>query len=235
VAGVTGVSGVAAVVGHRGDPYQARENTLASFRAAIAAGSDAVELDVRTTRDGVPVVLHDRTLRRLWGCDRPVAELTARQVFEATGGWVPTLAEALAVTAPVRTLIDLPEPSARTALAAVAAVREASAAGRVYYCGDPAALLAIRRAEESAEIALTWKRASRPRAALLAELRPRWLNYRFGLIDRETVAHARAGGYRISAWTADSRPVMRRLLRLGVDSITTNRPLVLRGLLARRP
>jgi glycerophosphoryl diester phosphodiesterase len=225
----------AVVVGHRGDPYQARENTLASFRAAIAAGSDAVELDVRTTRDGVPVVLHDPTLRRLWGHDRPVAALTGREVAELTSGWVPTLAEALAVTAPVRTLIDLPEPSAATVRAAVAAVRRAGAAGRVYYCGDPAALRAVRALEESAEIALTWKRACRPRASLLAELRPRWLNYSFGLIDQETVARARAGGYRISAWTADSRPVMRRLLRLGVDSITTNRPLVLRGLLARRP
>ncbi|MGP3968603.1 glycerophosphodiester phosphodiesterase [Streptomyces sp. 6N223] len=225
------MAGVAAVVGHRGDPYQARENTLASFRAAIAAGADAVELDVRTTRDGVPVVLHDPTLRRLWGYDRPVAELTARQVAVATGGWVPTLAEALAVTAPVRTLIDLPEPSPSAARAAVAAVRGAGAAGRVYYCGDAAALRAVRSAEESAEIALTWKRACRPRASLLAELRPRWLNYRFGLIDRPTVELARAGGYWISAWTADSPPAMRRLLRLGVDAITTNRPLVLRGLL----
>jgi glycerophosphoryl diester phosphodiesterase len=228
------MAGVTAAVAHRGDPYQARENTVASFRAAIAAGADAVELDARATWDGVPVVLHDPTLKRLWGHDRPVAELTARQVAEATGGWVPTLAEALAVTSPVRTLIDLPEPSPVTALAAVAAVREAGAAGRVYYCGDPAALLAVRGAEEGAEIALTWKRAARPRDALLAELRPSWLNYRFGLIRRDTVERARAEGYRVSAWTADSGRTMRRLIGLGVDAITTNRVTVLRGLLSRR-
>jgi glycerophosphoryl diester phosphodiesterase len=91
----------------------------------------------------------------------------------------------------------------------------------------------VRAAEESAEIALTWKRACRPRASLLAELRPRWLNYRFGLVDGETMVRARAGGYLVSAWTPDTPPAMRRLLRLGVDAITTNRPVVLRGLLAR--
>lgn len=222
------------VVGHRGAPYRERENTLASFRAAIADGVDAVELDVRLTRDGVPVVLHDPTLRRLWGHDRPVAELTARQVDELTGGRVPTLAAALAVTAPVRTLIDLPEPSPATARAAVRVAREAGAAGRVYYCGVPGALRAVRAADDAAEIALTWKRAAPPRAALLAEVRPRWLNYRFGLVGRDTVARARAEGLLLSVFTPDSGPALRRLLALGVDAITTNRPATLRGLLGRR-
>lgn len=221
-------------VAHRGDPYRARENTLDSFRSALAAGADAVELDVRTTRDGVPVVLHDPTLRRLWGHDRAVAELTARQVAELTGGGVPTLAEALAVTAPVRTLIDLPERAAVTALAALAAVREAGAGGRVYYCGDAAALRAVRAADEEAEIALTWQRTARPRDSLLAELRPRWLNYRFGLLSPGTVARDRAEGYHVSAWTPDSPRTMRRLLSLGVAAITTNRVAALRALLAAR-
>ena len=46
-------------VGHRGDPYRVRENTLASLRSALEQGADAVEIDVRLTRDGVPVLLHD--------------------------------------------------------------------------------------------------------------------------------------------------------------------------------
>lgn len=218
-------------VAHRGDPYRARENTLASFRSAIAAGADAIELDVRLSADGVPVVVHDATLKRLWGHDLPVAGLTARRIAELTGGGVPTLAEALAVTAPVRTLIDLPERGSATALATLPVVRAADAEGRVYYCGDAAALRAVRAADAAAEIALTWKRAARPRDSLLAEVRPRWLNYRFGLITRDTVERARADGYHIAAWTADSRRTMRRLLALGVTAITTNRVSALRALL----
>lgn len=51
-------------VGHRGASAYAPENTLAAFRAARAQGADYFELDVQQTRDGVPVVMHDATLRR---------------------------------------------------------------------------------------------------------------------------------------------------------------------------
>lgn len=54
-------------VAHRGDPYRFRENTLDSLRSGLDRGADAVEFDVRLTRDGVPVLLHDDTLERLWG------------------------------------------------------------------------------------------------------------------------------------------------------------------------
>ncbi|TDC15609.1 glycerophosphodiester phosphodiesterase [Streptomyces sp. 8K308] len=231
MARVTGRGAVA--VAHRGDPYRARENTLPSFRSAIAAGADAVELDVRATADGVLVVVHDPTLRRLWGHDRPVAALTAAEIAELTGGGVPTLAAALAVTAPVRTLIDLPERSAATARTTLAAVRAAGAADRVYYCGDPAALRAVREADPAAEIALTWHRATRPPTTLLDEVRPRWLNYRFGLVTEATVEWAGARGCRVAAWTPDTRRTMRRLLALGVESLTTNRVATLRRLLDR--
>jgi glycerophosphoryl diester phosphodiesterase len=221
------------VIAHRGDPYRVRENTLPSFRAAIAAGADVVELDVRLSRDGTPMVVHDATLKRLWGPDRAVTELTAREITELSGGGVPTLRQALAVTFPVRTLIDLPEPGPATARATVAAVREDGSGERVYYCGDPAALRAVRAADAAAEIALTWKRTTPIRASLLEDLRPAWLNYRFGLIGPDTIAYARERGYRVGAWTADSRRVMRRLLALGVDAITSNRVGVLRQEYAR--
>lgn len=89
-------------VAHRGDPYRFRENTLPSVAAAIQAGADAVEVDVQLTRDGVPVLLHDPTLKRLWGLDRPVRALTAERLaaqrFEG-GQRVPALAEALGLLA----------------------------------------------------------------------------------------------------------------------------------------
>lgn len=219
-------------IAHRGDPYRARENTLASFRSAVAAGADAVEIDVRLTRDEVPVVVHDATLKRLWGTDLPVAGLTAAEVRALTGGGVPTLREALAATFPARTLIDLPEPSATTARAVVAEVAADGSSGRVYYCGDPGALRAVRAADQTAEIALTWKRTAPVRASLLRDVGPDWINCRWGLIGPEAVARARAAGCRIGAWTVDSRPVMRRLIRLGVDAITTNRIGALRRELA---
>lgn len=216
-------------VAHRGAPFMARENTLASFRAAVAAGADAVELDVRLTRDRVPVVLHDRTLERLWGHETPLSALTFERLNSLTGG-VPSLARALEVTRTVRTMVDLPDPAA--AAATVGAVREADASDRVYYCGAPDSLRRVRDADPGAELALTWHRAAPVRATLLDDLRPRWLNYRFGLLTPDLVARAHADGRLVSAWTADRPRTMRRLASMGADSITTNRITRLVGALA---
>lgn len=52
------------IIGHRGASAIAPENTIAAFRVALEAGADGVEFDVRLARDGVPVVFHDKTLKR---------------------------------------------------------------------------------------------------------------------------------------------------------------------------
>ena len=211
-------------VAHRGDPYRFRENTLDSLRSALDRGADVVEVDVRLTRDGVPVLLHDDTLKRLWEHDRPLLSLSAAEVRGLTAGAVPTLAEALAATDGSRVMLDLPGTrEVRTARRVVDAVREAGAADRVYYCADAAAMLAVRAADPSAEIALTCTSLAPPRPVLLAAVKPRWLNYRFSLVGRELAARVHRGGRLLSVWTPDTRRAMRRLVDLGVDSITTNR------------
>ncbi|RLU96631.1 glycerophosphodiester phosphodiesterase [Streptomyces griseocarneus] len=217
-------------VAHRGDPYVRRENTLPSIRSALRAGAGAVEVDVRLTRDGVPVLLHDATLERLWGHSRALGALSADELRELTGGGVPTLREALALPSDgQRLFIDLPDPAA--AEAAVAEVHASGATGRVYYCAAAESMLAVRGADPEAEIALTWTTLAPPRAPLLSRVRPRWLNYRFGLITPDLVTRNHADGYLVSAWTPDTRYAMRRLLAAGVDSITTNRVATLRSLL----
>lgn len=55
---------MALIIGHRGAAAVAPENTLISFEKALRAGADGIEFDVRLARDGVPVVIHDATLRR---------------------------------------------------------------------------------------------------------------------------------------------------------------------------
>ena len=78
-------------------------------------------------------------------------------------------------------------------------------------------------ADSAAEIALTWTTLAPPRPAVLDAVRPRWLNYRFPLVSAELAARVHRGGHLLSVWTPDTRRSMRRLLDLGVDSITTNR------------
>ncbi|MER5789251.1 glycerophosphodiester phosphodiesterase [Streptomyces sp. NPDC001980] len=211
-------------VAHRGDPYRFRENTLDSLRSALQRGADAVETDVRLTRDGVPVLLHDDTLKRLWEHDRPLHSLSADEVRGLTAGGVPTLAKALAATEGSRVMLDLPGgPSERAVARIVAVARECDATDRVYYTGDAVTMLAVRAADPSAEIALTRKTLAPVRPALLDVIRPRYLNYRFTLLDHALAEHVHRSGYLVSCWTPDTRRSLRRLLAMSVDSITTNR------------
>ncbi|MFJ8201337.1 glycerophosphodiester phosphodiesterase [Streptomyces sp. NPDC096152] len=211
-------------VGHRGDPYRFRENTIDSLRSALDQGADAVEIDVRLTRDGVPVLLHDETLKRLWEHNRPLRALSADEVRGLTATRVPTLEDALGATDGSRVMIDLPgAPGPRAVRRIVDMVHACGAGDRVYYCAGAEAMLAVRAADRSAEIALTWTTLAPPRAGLLDAVRPRWLNYRFALVTRALAARVHRDGYLLSAWTPDTRRSLRRLLDAGVDSITTNR------------
>jgi glycerophosphoryl diester phosphodiesterase len=211
-------------VAHRGDPYRVRENTIDSLRSALQLGADAVEIDVRLTRDGVPVLLHDETLKRLWERERPLLSLSWDEVRGLTAGGVPTLVDALAATGDSRIMVDLPGAADGKAVRRIVdVVRECGARERVYYCAGAPAMLAVRAADPAAEIALTWTTLAPPRPALLEAVRPRWLNYRFGLVDRALAARVHRDGYLLSVWTPDTRRSMRRLLDVGVDSITTNR------------
>ncbi|MGW5400345.1 glycerophosphodiester phosphodiesterase [Streptomyces sp. NPDC003952] len=210
-------------VGHRGDPYRVRENTLLSILSAFERGADAVEIDVRMTRDGVPVLLHDEDLRRLWGHDVRLEDVTAPQLKELTDGGIPTLRQALAAAGAGRVMVDLPGATAESVRTVVGQVRECGARDRTYYCAGPATMLAVRAADPGAEIALTWTTLAPPRRLLIDAVAPAWLNYRFGLVGPELVDALHRDGLLVSAWTPDTRRSMRALVRAGVDSVTTNR------------
>jgi glycerophosphoryl diester phosphodiesterase len=101
------------IIAHRGSSHAAPENTLAAFQTAVTEGSEGIEMDVGVTRDGIPVVFHDATLRRMTGEDRKISDLDLRTLRRVSvGSWfnrrypnrarkaygsagIPTLAEAL--------------------------------------------------------------------------------------------------------------------------------------------
>ncbi len=76
------------ILGHRGNSVRAPENTLAAFSQALADGADGIEFDVRLSRDGVPVVIHDATLKRTGLIDQTVSSLTAAELRQIdVGSW----------------------------------------------------------------------------------------------------------------------------------------------------
>jgi glycerophosphoryl diester phosphodiesterase len=103
----TELPGLARVIGHRGAAASAPENTLAGLRKARELGARWVEFDVMLTADGVPVLIHDETLRRTTSGRGRVSERTLAEIRTLdAGAWfapefrgerVPTLDEAVAL------------------------------------------------------------------------------------------------------------------------------------------
>ena len=76
------------VLGHRGSSAVAPENTMIAFKQSLADGADGIEFDVRLAKDGVPVVIHDSTLKRTAGLEKKVCELTSKELSEIdVGSW----------------------------------------------------------------------------------------------------------------------------------------------------
>jgi glycerophosphoryl diester phosphodiesterase len=82
------------LIAHRGLHQHQPENTLAAFQAALDAGFEGIETDVRLSADGLPVIMHDRILRN----GMPVAALTRAEIAHVAGHAVPTLPETLEVS-----------------------------------------------------------------------------------------------------------------------------------------
>lgn len=108
------------LVAHRGSSADRPENTLASYRRAIDAGATAVEMDLRTTRDGVLVSLHDADMKRTTNGKGQVGDLTLEELQRLdAGGWfhpkyagerVPTFREILELCGDrIDVLLDLKE------------------------------------------------------------------------------------------------------------------------------
>ncbi len=206
------------LLAHRGDHRDAIENSLAAFRAAVALpGCDGVELDVMAASDGVPVVHHDPTLRRVHGIAARVDRTTARALAEVG---VPSLAEALA-TLGSGPIVDV-ELKTDVVGAAVAAIREARGDppdGIVVSSFDPAIL------EQVATAAPAWRRwlnaddlgpSTVDRAVAIGAS---GVSVRWQTIDQPGMVRARDAGLEVAAWTVRRPSVARRLADLGVVAL----------------
>ena len=160
------------VISHAACGGHAPENTLAGIRKAIDLGSDAIEIDVQASADGVPVLMHDLTVDRTTSGSGTVAKMAFAELraLDAGGEPVPSLAEALAITKGRALLVmELKQPGIQEAVAGV--VREANALGDVMaWSFFPQALARMRAAEPRVPCALLIAAESLPRWAQMREM-----------------------------------------------------------------
>jgi glycerophosphoryl diester phosphodiesterase len=238
------------VVAHRGASREQPENTLAAFEAAVEAGADAVEFDVRMTADGHAVVLHDPSVDRTTDGsglvrDLTLAEIKRLRVRSASGepAEVPTLAETLGLLSG-RAAIDveiknLPgeedyDPDDEAAVeATLRALEEAGFVGGVLVSSfNPWSIARSRDlAPEVSTGLLTIEHMPVADAvAMAAGAGHGWVLPAAPavLAAGEPVATlAHDAGLRLGTWIVDDGPTARKLADWGLDAIATNDPAVI--------
>ena len=210
-------------IAHRGEPIGQVENTIESVRAAIDAGADMVEIDVRLSADGVPVLLHDADLGRIWGIDAPVASLTLDDLGRARGPRgerIPTLADAARlITGDGRQImVDLPEPAAIGAGYRV--LRDLGVLESCLFAGRSPLM---RTEMPTVRVALSWDDIELPDEDTLAYYRPEYFNPHFQLLTAGVADLMHERGIGISVWTVDHPRDMAAVIVQGADAVISNR------------
>ena len=216
------------VIGHRGASAYAPENTLASFREARRRGATWVEIDVKLTADGVPIVMHDSSLKRTMGIDRLLAETPRAEL----PGDVPTFEEAIACFAELGLgcNVEIKPCEGREAETARSTVQTL---GRCWPASLPPPLLSSFK-----DASLVAARAAAPdfaRAILLDAIGEDWraraeavgavgVNTNGKRLTAVQAVDIRKAGYALSVYTINDGDVARALVGMGVDCVITDAP-----------
>ncbi len=210
---------------HRGNSSLFRENTLVAVKSAIDSGAEIIEIDVRLSKDGEVVVLHDPTLERLWGISSAVSDRSWNEISKLGEGdnRIPLLAEILLlfVNSHSKLMIDMAEATPATRAYAVVAEGPLDQS-QICWCGNLEGMREIRALSAEAEIWFPWDEIELPAKSDVDELAPEIINLHYSFITHKRVEEFHAMGYKVAVWTIDDEATMRWAIAVGVDSITTN-------------
>ncbi|MBV2154595.1 glycerophosphodiester phosphodiesterase [Kitasatospora sp. SUK 42] len=217
------------VIGHRGAPRNAPENTMASFEAALGEGADWLETDVQTTRDGVPVLMHDPTVDRTTDGRGAVADLTAAQVaaLRVTVGPgpaepVPTLEQLLdRLSGSSATLLmeikwQRPEDVAR-----IARIAASSSAHVVLYSFSAEHLRQAHAVAPALPVVLIQSGAI---ADSPGDLKLSGIALAADLASAARIAAERRAGREVYVWTLDDEESWQLMSARGADGLITDTP-----------
>jgi glycerophosphoryl diester phosphodiesterase len=203
---------------HRGDWRAGPENSLAAMLAALAnPACDGLELDVRGSREGIPILLHDATLDRVQRRPGRPEELSIGELAEAG---IPTLADVLAAAGP-RPFVDVelkgaPMPDV---IPVLEAARGTALARAVVSSFEPDTIAWVGQHRPDWPRWLNAMDLAPSTLRLAAELGCRGLSVDWHAIDAGGMARAASIGLEVAAWTVRRRATAARLERLGVVAI----------------
>lgn len=237
------------IVAHRGFRTATPENTMAAFAAAVKAGAQAIEMDVVMSADGVPVIIHDKTVDKTTDGSGSVGDMTVPELKQLdagswfdpafTGARIPTFEEfaSFMVGHPeVEILLEFKGPWNVTEVEVVfdLVVTHGLVERSMLQSFHPTTIASICEVAPNSDRGVLIETEpenliERAVAANIYTINPD-VDYLFehpDLADR-----VRAAGMKMQVWTANAPEQWERLVALGVDAIITDNPAGLAGWLA---
>ena len=240
------------IIAHRGASADVPENTLAAFDAAWHQGADGIEGDFRLTRDGMVACVHDRTMERTAGDPREVAQLSRQELLGLeVGSWkhdrfrgepVPMIDEVFAAV-PAGGLILVEVKSGPETVPALISALDASGIPEeqvTVICFKDQVLRRLKdeRPDSRTYLLSSFKETDGTWNPTVDALIDRALacgadglgvHGNLEVVDKAFADRCREAGLELNVWTVDDLEDAHAFTRVGVTSITTNRPGLIRS------
>ncbi len=252
------------VIAHRGGRSLGPENTLYTYRNAVKLGVDVFEMDVRGTKEGALVALHDDTVARTTNATGPVENYTLAELkkLDAAYRWtpdngrtfplrnkgivIPTLAEVFNAFPQTKMNLEIKDPRSSAIRSLCRLIREQHMTEKVMIASFDAGSLREFRAV-CPRVATS---AGSSEAMLFYGLQKLYLESAYSpdaqalqvpraygdlrIVNRRFIEAAHARNMRVQVWTVNDIDAMNSLLKQGVDGIMTDYPQRLLELLEKR-
>jgi glycerophosphoryl diester phosphodiesterase len=248
IVGISGCAGPVEIIAHRGASYLAPENTMASVMLAWEKGAD-VEVDVHLSKDDRIVVIHDASTEHITEIDLKVRETTSHELrkldmgsFKAeefAGEQIPFLADIIKTIPPKRKLYIEIKCGKEILGFLRKLIIESGKMSQVVIIGFN--LETVVMSKELIDVPTYWLKGTDkeeetekwiPHDPQLAQTAKNkgldGLDVHYAGITKKFVDAVKASGIKLYVWTVDDPEEAVRLVELGVDGITTNRPEWLR-------
>ncbi len=229
---------------HRGNSYVSPENTLPALESAIQANSDYAEIDVQQTKDGVLVLLHDKTLLRTSGINRYIGDMTIDEVSVLdVGSWfgieyyntkIPTLEEVLVyckgkINLNIEVKSSKKQPNIEEKL--VSLIEQYDYINQcVISSSDYKTLVNIKKLNEDIKTGYIL-------SAVYGDFYEKeyvdFFSIRSRFVTQNVIESAHRVGKEVHAWTVNSPKEMERLKSIQIDTIITDNPTLAREVLYR--
>jgi glycerophosphoryl diester phosphodiesterase len=211
-------------IGHRGAKGLVIENTLESFKKAIEFDVNAIEFDVRKTKDNALIVIHDENLKRIWNKNILVKNCELRTIKEISNDKIPTLEEALDFLDKKveKILIEIKEAGAENLI--YETVKNFKLINRVIFISFlEEVLINLRKIDKKIDLGLIYVKYKNP-IEFIKSLNAVYLLPFYKFVHTKEIENAHKNKVKLLVWTINNENEIKSYYQKGVDGIASDFP-----------